>query len=1646
MSQNSFPNAKKEVKCVTIIKRAVSAIAALSIAVSVLPISLSSAKTIDDGVLKWTFETDSDFASKATLTEEEERAEFQTGVWSREAGSWNTTEIKTLMKPVKTDFDTVGKTLSNGGSYCAMLQMTNEWSKRRSLAMAITLSDGELIPNKEYTLEFDVLGFYSWERYIYTGFSKPSERTTSTNSADTNDSLWLFNGSAKLAKLDNGKLGITNEGWAHATIKITPDAADFEDGKIIFYLGGAHLGATGGVDGDEKLYIDNVTLTPEDDTVSGELQSELEWNFEQNSDVAYYTTSMSEEQEKQAFLSGAWAREAGSWNDTEITSKMMPVITDSGTLAKQPADGGKYCVGLSMTNEWNKRRSLGMAISLNDEQLVPNRSYTLEFDAYYSYSWERSMYAGFSKPSERTVSTHLSASEATAWLHNDSFTQATINGEKKGITNGDWSHMSITLTPKPEYFEDGRTILYLAGVNTYSDGVGGGEKIYIDNIVLKPNAPTAGKPIVTKTQFGKYWSFEKDADNWQTLGGESLSAIETKNVQMYKAAENDHGYTGAVLSEKCIAGENISGDDYVLGTKVLLARNELDDGIYRLKARAGATTSVYNLHAAIFAGDADIDAASESAARTALSKALCDVDLGELGTFWSAYSADIRLLDSYFENGYCTLVLYTGPGQMDSGERLYLDEISFTAQNRPELKSGKSVSGYVTSIFDYELAGGMTIAALKDGNTLKSVSADKGKFSGVNHSAFTNEIPMGTESPSLKLYMWTKGNLTPLCNEISAAEVYRDGELECDWESAWTDTSKNRYNELEAPSEYPNGKRTARLSANDGKTLVAAVYDNSGSVYDEGIGTSFEISVPADSDYTVKISARDEKNHIISTLGEYDKTAFDRLTAYPTETITASGMVYQAGFEHEILPYVEVADGAEYSFVNGYAIGGRKSLYIYNRTAATSGIQIDSLKLAGKKVTLNAYVRSDESVPDTTIKTYLAAVTLTPSDESASAIKKNLGITRVKGGKNWAKISQSIDLSQYNASDYSKIVLNLSEISKTSFYVDDFVVTTDGEGYRKDDSDTGNYAGYILDGLSSTPYEQSTNQADWDVDKDTPTLKDVYKDYFKLGACNGNQMCGENNTSPYARLFWKNFNTTVSDGAFKKGWIRRNGFDQPYCMDTANRMMYFCYKNGLTDIAGHTLWGHSSEVKNFSDENGNLLDRDGMLKIIKDDIEFMLNHFDGKGEAENYYLDDGSLIPYDDYKNWRIAVWDIANEISADWIGKGGCGAYRATSDGVTEVDFYKVIGPDYAQWMYKYARDVNPDTELRLNDFEDQQTKRAAFLQILSDMNAPNNVAGGQKLVDKIGLQTHLTPDMDPSYVRESIEMYTATGLGLDISEVDFQAHSFEPNEASQKKFEKGITKMREFEQAILLRDMFEVFKEFSDDIERVTFWTFTDRYAFLNTFKTDYPGLFDRNFNPKPMFWAIASSEEEFYERYPEAKLLFGKTEWHFDYESDITFSFNMGSWTRSVPEQYDVQPIILDDGEDGGYMRCVRRWRESDNEGIRIKLSGELYKPGKTYTLTFKTKFEGSNPAGEAGRPIYAAFTKPSTLIKGDDSAAAFLLNGINCGNTATEWTEYSVQITPKASDFEDGYTSLYLCMPGGIKTNKKTYLCFDDISIH
>jgi endo-1,4-beta-xylanase len=53
---------------------------------------------------------------------------------------------------------------------------------------------------------------------------------------------------------------------------------------------------------------------------------------------------------------------------------------------------------------------------------------------------------------------------------------------------------------------------------------------------------------------------------------------------------------------------------------------------------------------------------------------------------------------------------------------------------------------------------------------------------------------------------------------------------------------------------------------------------------------------------------------------------------------------------------------------------------------------------------------------------------------------------------------------------------------------------------------------------------------------------------------------------------------------------------------------------------------------------------------------------------------------------------------------------------------------------------------------------------------------------------------------------------------------------------------------------DLFKLFLKHKDKISRVTFWGVNDGQSWLNGWpipgRTNYPLLFDRNFNPKPAF----------------------------------------------------------------------------------------------------------------------------------------------------------------------------------------------------
>jgi endo-1,4-beta-xylanase len=56
---------------------------------------------------------------------------------------------------------------------------------------------------------------------------------------------------------------------------------------------------------------------------------------------------------------------------------------------------------------------------------------------------------------------------------------------------------------------------------------------------------------------------------------------------------------------------------------------------------------------------------------------------------------------------------------------------------------------------------------------------------------------------------------------------------------------------------------------------------------------------------------------------------------------------------------------------------------------------------------------------------------------------------------------------------------------------------------------------------------------------------------------------------------------------------------------------------------------------------------------------------------------------------------------------------------------------------------------------------------------------------------------------------------------------------------------------------ELFGIFLKHKETIERVTFWGVYDKTSWLNNYpvrgRTSYPLLFDRNYQPKPAFYAV-------------------------------------------------------------------------------------------------------------------------------------------------------------------------------------------------
>lgn len=350
-------------------------------------------------------------------------------------------------------------------------------------------------------------------------------------------------------------------------------------------------------------------------------------------------------------------------------------------------------------------------------------------------------------------------------------------------------------------------------------------------------------------------------------------------------------------------------------------------------------------------------------------------------------------------------------------------------------------------------------------------------------------------------------------------------------------------------------------------------------------------------------------------------------------------------------------------------------------------------------------------------------------------------------------------------------------------------------------------------------------------EQESPELGTLYEDAFLMGAAlNGRQITGEDVNG--INLVKTHFNTITPENILK--WENVHPGPDSYDFEKADQFVQFGEENEMFTV-GHTLVWHSQTPDwVFQDEEGNALDRAALLERMKNHIHKVVGRYKG-----------------------RMHGWDVVNE------ALNGDGSLRNTP-------WLEIIGEDYITKAFEYAHEADPDAELYYNDYslEDPQKRDGAvrLMESLLEQGVP---------VTGVGTQGHFSlewPSLEQA--EETVKAFAGLGLDVMVTELDIDvlpaAMDYQGADVSvSAEINAELNPWPEalpdsMQQALAQRyaELFDLYYRHRNAITRITFWGVTDGDSWKNNWpvrgRTNYPLLFDRNWQPKPAFYAVAGIPE--------------------------------------------------------------------------------------------------------------------------------------------------------------------------------------------
>ena len=353
-------------------------------------------------------------------------------------------------------------------------------------------------------------------------------------------------------------------------------------------------------------------------------------------------------------------------------------------------------------------------------------------------------------------------------------------------------------------------------------------------------------------------------------------------------------------------------------------------------------------------------------------------------------------------------------------------------------------------------------------------------------------------------------------------------------------------------------------------------------------------------------------------------------------------------------------------------------------------------------------------------------------------------------------------------------------------------------------------------------------------DSEPAALKDAFAGKFLVGGTLSGSMLTDPD-HPALDLAKEQFNSLSPANAMK--WEPWNPQPGEYNYGPADFFVEFGTENDMV-LVGHTLFWHSQTPDwVFEDEQGNLLSREALLERMRQRAHHM---------AERY--------------GDRVKIWDVVNE--------------SIESDGsLRQSKYHQIIGDDFNEQAFRIAAEALPEDAILLyNDYGmTDPGRRDAVVAMVKDLQSKG------VRIDGIGMQGHWAFDY-PSLqeIEDAFEAYASTGLPIHITELDVEVlgrsaffgadvdiRAIEANPENNPYADGNLPTEVQQQLADRYGELFDLMLKHADKIDRVTFWGVADGDSWLNFWpvrgRTNFPLLFDRDYQPKPAFFQVIEEARE-------------------------------------------------------------------------------------------------------------------------------------------------------------------------------------------